>query len=85
MSDGGLGPGSAGLHLAAGVGLLRPQEQALAAMLDGWGAQQMARRLAPATVTAQRRAVVAFAAHAGAFPWSGTAQLARERSYRTLL
>ena len=39
-------PGSAGLHLAAGVPLLQPDEQVFAAMLDGWRAQQLARNLA---------------------------------------
>jgi integrase/recombinase XerC len=76
VSDDGHAPGAARLHLAAGLGLLRPEEQAFSAMLDGWGAQQMARRLSAGTVTARRRAVDAFAAHAGAFPWLWTAQLA---------
>jgi hypothetical protein len=44
------GSGSAGLHLAAGVVLLRPEEQAFAAMLGGWRNQQLARRLAFSTV-----------------------------------
>ena len=39
-------PGSAGLHLAAGVPLLHPDEQVFAAMLEGWRAQQLARNLA---------------------------------------
>ena len=42
-------PGSAGLHLAAGVPLLHPGEQVFAAMLEGWRAQQLARNLALAT------------------------------------
>jgi site-specific recombinase XerD len=78
VSDDGHAPGAAGLHLAAGLGLLRPEEQAFTAMLDGWRAQQLARRLSPGTVAARQRAVGAFAAHAGAFPWSWTAQLADE-------
>jgi len=78
VSDEGHAPGAAGLHLAAGLGLLRPEEQAFTAMLDGWAAQQAARRLAAGTVGARRRAVAAFAAHAGSFPWSWTAQLADE-------
>jgi hypothetical protein len=40
-----LAPGSAGLHLGAGVPL-RPAEQTFEAMLDGWRNQQLARRLA---------------------------------------
>ena len=64
------GPGSAGLHLAGGLPLLRPAEQAFEAMLDGWRNQQLARRLAFSTVEGRERAVRAFAAHADAFPWA---------------
>ena len=35
VSDDGHAPGAAGLHLAAGLRLLRPEEQVFAAMLDG--------------------------------------------------
>jgi integrase/recombinase XerC len=38
----------------------------------------MARRLAAGTVVSRQRAVRVFAAHAGVFPWSWTAQLADE-------
>ena len=62
-------PGSAGLHLAAGVPLLHPGEQVFAAMLDGWRAQQLARNLAAATAGRREAMVRAFAAHADAFPW----------------
>ena len=48
-------PGSAGLHLAAGVPLLHPDEQVFAAMLEGWRAQQLARNLALATAGGGRR------------------------------
>jgi integrase/recombinase XerC len=78
VSDDGHSPGAAALHLTAGLGLLRPEEQAFAAMLDGWGAQQIARRLSPGTLAARWLAVGAFAAHAEAFPWSWMAQLADE-------
>ena len=74
----GHAPGAATLYLAAWLGLLRPEEQPLIAMLDGWGAQQAARRQSPGTMVARRRTVGAFAAHAEAFPWSWTAQLADE-------
>lgn len=66
------GDGLARLHLAGGVALLRPEEQAFAAMLEGWRSQQLARRLAFSTVDARERMVLAFAAHAGAFAWSWT-------------
>jgi integrase len=60
------------LHLAGGVALLRPDEQAFTAMLDGWRNQQLARRLAFSTVEAHERVVRAFAAHADAPPWLWT-------------
>ena len=59
-----------GRHLASGVPLLRPEEQAFAAMLDGWRNQQLARRLAFSTVESREQAIRAFAAHADAFPWA---------------
>jgi hypothetical protein len=61
-------PGSAGLHLAAGVPLLHPDEQVFAAMLEGWRAQQLARNLALATAVRREAMVRAFAAHADAMP-----------------
>jgi integrase/recombinase XerC len=75
---GGMVPGAAGLHLAAGVALLRPEEQVLEAMLAGWGSQQMARNLSFGTAANRQRAVRAFAAHADAFPWQWSAQLLDE-------
>jgi integrase/recombinase XerC len=68
-------PGAAGLHMVAGLPLLRPEEQVFAAMLDGWGSQQLARNLAAGTVEGRRRTVRAFADHAEAFPWIWTAQM----------
>jgi len=62
-------PGSAGLHLAAGVPLLHPGEQVFTAMLEGWRAQQLARNLAFATIGRRVAMVRAFAGHADAFPW----------------
>ena len=59
-------PGSAALHLAAGVPLLHPGEQVFAAMLEGWRAQQLARNLALATAGRREAMVRAFAAHADA-------------------
>ena len=50
-------PGSAGLHLAAGVPLMHPDEQVFTAMLEGWRAQQLARNLALATA-GRREAMV---------------------------
>ena len=71
-------PGSAGLHLAAGVPLLHPDEQVLAAMLEGWRAQQLARNLALATAVRREAMVRAFAAHADAMPWAWGPQMLDE-------
>jgi len=71
-------PGSAGLHLAAGVPLLHPGEQVFAAMLEGWRAQQLARNLALATAGRREAMVRAFAAHADAFPWQWGPQMLDE-------
>ena len=78
MGAGELPPGSAGLHLAGSLPLLRPAEQAFEAMLDGWRNQQLARRLAFSTVEGRERAVRAFAAHADAFPWEWSPSLVDE-------
>jgi integrase len=71
-------PGAVALQLVGGVSLLRPEEQVLAAMLEGWGNQQTARNLAFGTVEARARTVRAFAAHAEAFPWRWTPAMVDE-------
>ncbi|MBB6550177.1 hypothetical protein [Nonomuraea rubra] len=58
--------------------MLRPEEQVFAAMLDGWRNQQLARRLAFATVEGRERSVRMFTAHAGAFPWVWSPQMVDE-------
>ena len=59
MEDQRTAPGTAGL-------LLRPEEQVFAAMLDGWGSQQLGRNLVSGTVLGRQRAL---ATHAAAYPW----------------
>jgi integrase/recombinase XerC len=66
------------LRLADGVRLLRPDEQVLTAMLDGWRNQQLARNLSFGTVENRQRSVRAFAEHAQALPWRWTPQLVDE-------
>ena len=78
MVRGAGNPGAAGLVLAGGLPLLRPEEQVFSAMLDGWRNQQLARNLALSTVDGREVKVRAFARHADAFPWQWTAQLADE-------
>lgn len=58
------GSGSVASLAAGGVALLHPQEQVFTAMLTGWRNQQLARRLAFATVEQRERMVRGFAAHA---------------------
>jgi len=70
--------GSVASLAGGGVALLHPQGQVFAAMLTGWRNQQLARRLAFATVEQRERMVRAFAAHAQSYPWLWTAQLVDE-------
>jgi hypothetical protein len=58
----------AGLHMVAGLALLRPEEQVFAAMLEGRGSQQVARNLPAGTVQGRQRVVRPFATHAAAYP-----------------
>lgn len=74
----GAAPGAAGLYLAGGLTLLRPEEQVFDAMLTGWRNQQLARNLAFSTIEARERQLRAFARHADCFPWQWSAQLADE-------
>ena len=69
MDSMGVAPGAARLHLVGGVSLLRPEDQVFAAMLAGFGNQQLARNLARSTVEGREHAVRAFAAYVNAFPW----------------
>jgi len=74
----GLVRGSAALRLAAGVPLLRADEQVFAAMMEGWADQQLARNLAVSTVVKGAATVRAFAAHADALPWAWDARMLDE-------
>ena len=78
MGQDGQAPGSARLQLAGGAPLLRPEEQVLAAMLDGWRVQQLARNLAFSTTAKRLAAIAAFTRHADAPPWAWTAQMLDE-------
>lgn len=73
-----LAPGAARLQLVDGVSLLRPDEQVFTAMLDGWRNQQLARNLTFSTINSREKAVRAFTAHADAFPWAWSSQMADE-------
>ena len=80
MSQDGQAPGATGLHLVGGLALLRPEEQVLSAMLDGWRNQQLARNLAFSTISGRERVVQVFVRHAEAFPWHWSAQMVDEWS-----
>jgi integrase/recombinase XerC len=71
-------PGAARLQLTDGIALLRPEEQVFEAMLDGWHNQQLARNLAFSTIDKRQGRLRAFVAHAQAWPWQWTSQLADE-------
>ena len=68
MGRDGQAPGSAGLQLAGGAPLLRPEEQVLEAMLEGWRAQQLARNLAFSTIGKRLAAIAAFTRACGCVP-----------------
>jgi integrase/recombinase XerC len=74
----GPAPGAAGLHLVDGLPLLRPEEQVLEAMMDGWRNQQLARNLALSTIEKRAVRLRAFFAHAGTYPWEWLPQHADE-------
>ena len=78
MVSHGSAPGAAGLHLADGVPLLRPEEQVFEAMLDGWRNQQLARNLALSTIEKRAGRLQAFFARSGAYPWEWLPQHADE-------
>lgn len=56
--------------IASDVGLVRPEEQVLAAMLDGWERQMLARNLSAGTVRNRRAQVRAFVEHSNEYPWT---------------
>ncbi|WP_439659165.1 tyrosine-type recombinase/integrase [Lentzea sp. HUAS TT2] len=66
------------MHLVRGVPLLHAEEQVFAAMLQGWGNQQLARNLKPSSIESGVRVVRRFFEHAGTYPWWWSHQLADE-------
>ena len=77
MVQDGQAPGSAGLQLAGGAPLLRPEEQVFDAMLEGWRVQSWPAtwRLGHREAAGGHRGVHR---HADAFPWAWTAQMLDE-------
>lgn len=70
MAGGSL-PGSAAV-LIDGVRLLHPEDQVLAAMLDGWALQQRSRFLAASTIVGRRQSIERFHRWTNEYPWRWT-------------
>ena len=60
---------AASVVLVGGVRLLHPEDQVLAAMLDGWALQQRSRFLAESTITGRRQLVERFHRWSNEYPW----------------
>lgn len=65
--------GAAHLEMVSGVVQLRPEDAMFEAMLRGWRAQQAARGLREATITARERLVRRFLDFTNEYPWQWTA------------
>jgi integrase/recombinase XerC len=64
--------GAAHLELVSGVAHLRPQDAMVEAMFRGWRAQQTARGLREATITAREKLVRRFIGFVNDYPWQWT-------------
>jgi len=65
--------GAAHLEMVSGVVQLRPEDAMVDAMLRGWQAQQTARGLRAATITAREQLVRRFLNFTNEYPWRWTA------------
>ena len=72
--------GSGRVHLVRSLPLLRPEEQVLQLMLDGWRNQQLARGLQFATIDQRIRHVQRFIDHVNEEPWNWTPAMVEEFS-----
>lgn len=68
------------VHLVQSMPVLRPDEQMLATMLDGWRNQQLARNLQFATIDQRLRLVQRFMDHVNEDPWNWTPAMVEEFS-----
>ena len=64
--------GSGRVHLVQSLPILRPDEQVLQLMLDGWRNQQLSRNLQFATIEQRLRDVQRFIDHVNEDPWNWT-------------
>ena len=72
--------GSGRVELVGAVPVLRPDEQVLQSMLDGWRSQQLSRNLQFATIDQRERLVRRFVEHVNVDPWEWTPALVEEFS-----
>ncbi len=72
--------GSGRAHLVQSLPVLRPDEQVLQMMLDGWRNQQLSRNLQFATIEQRLRCVLRFIDHVNVDPWHWTPAIVEEFS-----
>jgi hypothetical protein len=72
--------GSGRVHLVQALPVLRPDEQVLRMMLDGWRNQQLSRNLQFATIEQRLRHVQRFIDHVNEDPWNWTPAMVEEFS-----
>ncbi len=72
--------GSGRVHLVQSMPVLRPDEQVLQMMLDGWRNQQLSRSLQFATIDQRLRCVQRFLDHVNEDPWHWTSAMVEEFS-----
>ncbi|HEY0690036.1 MAG TPA: phage integrase N-terminal SAM-like domain-containing protein [Kribbella sp.] len=72
--------GSGRVQLARSILVVRPDEQVLQLMLDGWRNQQLSRNLQFATIEQRLRCVQRFLHHVNEDPWNWTPAMVEEFS-----
>lgn len=72
--------GAGRVHLVQSLPVLRPDEQVLQMMLDGWRNQQLSRNLQFATIDQRLRCVQRFVDHVNEDPWNWTPAMVEEFS-----
>jgi len=72
--------GSGRVQLVQSMPVLRPDEQVLQMMLDGWRNQQLSRNLQFATIDQRLRCVQRFLDHVNEDPWNWTPTMVEEFS-----
>jgi hypothetical protein len=73
--------GSGRVHLVQALPVLRPDDQVLRMMLDGWRNQQLSRNLQFATIEQRLRHVQRFIDHVNEDPWNWTPAMSSPPTY----